>query len=288
VNEKEAREILRKMEGKMLLHFETCHAEGFLAALSTNEASLKEKDAEIARLKEELSERAYPHMCRMDHDQIGFSGDNEMCPVCLAKAGYEAEADRSDKLEKELAESRNLAQMFEKISAENAESAEVWKKRADGYEKLDKVRMRHLENVIGKLNDDRKRHQGEIQSLRDENARAMFISLDLKEKYREELAQAKAALKQADVDHAMWVADQMGWGGMMNKKVSELEAALAEKDRLCAAYRGVAIQYRSRIDQLQCGGYRMRDVVAEDVDDAAKLEAANFRLNTPTSKESNP
>lgn len=26
----------------------------------------------------------YPHMCRMDHDEIGYRGDGERCPVCIA------------------------------------------------------------------------------------------------------------------------------------------------------------------------------------------------------------
>ena len=24
----------------------------------------------------------YPHFCRDDHDEVGFSGDAEVCPVC--------------------------------------------------------------------------------------------------------------------------------------------------------------------------------------------------------------
>jgi len=24
----------------------------------------------------------YPHMCRMDHEEIGYRGDDERCPVC--------------------------------------------------------------------------------------------------------------------------------------------------------------------------------------------------------------
>lgn len=27
----------------------------------------------------------YPHMCRMDHDDIGYRGDGERCPVCVVK-----------------------------------------------------------------------------------------------------------------------------------------------------------------------------------------------------------
>ena len=29
-----------------------------------------------------LAEKVYPHMCRDGHDEIGFSGDEERCPMC--------------------------------------------------------------------------------------------------------------------------------------------------------------------------------------------------------------
>lgn len=29
----------------------------------------------------------YPHMCRDGHDEIGWRGDGEQCPVCLTIAG---------------------------------------------------------------------------------------------------------------------------------------------------------------------------------------------------------
>lgn len=33
----------------------------------------------------------YPHMCRDDHDEIGYSGDSERCPVCRMRDELEAE-----------------------------------------------------------------------------------------------------------------------------------------------------------------------------------------------------
>ena len=31
----------------------------------------------------------FPHMCQDGHDKIGFSGSDEMCPVCKALAAIE-------------------------------------------------------------------------------------------------------------------------------------------------------------------------------------------------------
>ncbi len=30
--------------------------------------------------------RAYPHMCRDGHEEIGFSSDRETCPLCEVRA----------------------------------------------------------------------------------------------------------------------------------------------------------------------------------------------------------
>lgn len=41
-----------------------------------------------------MSPHSYPHMCRDDHEEVGWRGDGEMCPVCIAKSSttelYEA------------------------------------------------------------------------------------------------------------------------------------------------------------------------------------------------------
>lgn len=40
-------------------------------------------DADDERAR--LGERAYPHMCRDGHPQIGWRGEGEMCPVCVER-----------------------------------------------------------------------------------------------------------------------------------------------------------------------------------------------------------
>lgn len=43
-------------------------------------SAIDARDAEIER----LNRNSYPHMCRMDHEQIGHrDSENERCPVCL-------------------------------------------------------------------------------------------------------------------------------------------------------------------------------------------------------------
>lgn len=45
-------------------------------------AELRVQNERQAESLKHLDPKAYPHMCRDDHEQIGFSGDDELCPVC--------------------------------------------------------------------------------------------------------------------------------------------------------------------------------------------------------------
>jgi hypothetical protein len=49
-------------------------------------AELAAVKAENERLAQTLSvaTKHYPHMCRMDHEQIGHSSEEERCPVCVS------------------------------------------------------------------------------------------------------------------------------------------------------------------------------------------------------------
>lgn len=74
-----------------------CDGERILAALRQTEEEAREEG------KLACEGNAYPHWCRDGHDRIGFSGDNEMCPACLARAegeraGREAERERAARI----------------------------------------------------------------------------------------------------------------------------------------------------------------------------------------------
>jgi hypothetical protein len=44
----------------------------------------------LASVPEPEARQFYPHMCRDEHDEIGFRGDEELCPVCRTKNDAEA------------------------------------------------------------------------------------------------------------------------------------------------------------------------------------------------------
>lgn len=51
--------------------------------------------------------RSYPHMCRMDHEEIGFRTESETCPLCQSMAGC-------DQLNRENADLRARVSELEK------------------------------------------------------------------------------------------------------------------------------------------------------------------------------
>ena len=62
-----------------------------------------DKLIEAERKLEAAEANSHPHMCQMDHPKIGYSGDDERCPVCIERDKREAAEARVKELEAEVA-----------------------------------------------------------------------------------------------------------------------------------------------------------------------------------------
>ena len=82
---------------------------------------IAEQVASLTLALEQAKANSYPHMCRMDHPQIGHSTDEEMCPVCIERGlresaerelevrtdNYDYQRQRADRAERERDDARN-------------------------------------------------------------------------------------------------------------------------------------------------------------------------------------
>jgi len=50
----------------------------------------------------------YPHMCRMDHPEVGYKTEDEVCPVCKTENERDAAIARAERAEKHLASVRSM------------------------------------------------------------------------------------------------------------------------------------------------------------------------------------
>jgi hypothetical protein len=80
--------------------YDTCQADLIAAPALEQIADLSERNrrqaAEILAFYEQGGAHRYPHMCRDGHDEVGWRGEGEQCPVCKLKAHAEHVANELD------------------------------------------------------------------------------------------------------------------------------------------------------------------------------------------------
>jgi len=127
-----------------------------------------------ARL-EALALNSYPHMCRDEHDQIGWRGDDERCPVCRERDQLRTQvSDLTAQVETRIADaefwqgaaerngeaSDSLRAVIERLKAEKAEALErllrltLESRKADGGESTVFAETSRAESCLQRMGVD--------------------------------------------------------------------------------------------------------------------------------------